>query len=310
MTMQSGLRAVVSRGNRRRTWLGLQTVLGLARRGYFIPYRHAASADADGCGCSAGYPALAPLFHAAEPAFRALLAAMANYGDALSAIGDEPPPQPRWRQSWFPRLDAAAAYTLVRARAPARIVEVGSGHSTRFFARAVADGRLKTAITAIDPAPRADIATLPVRLIAKPLQRASADVFAAIQSNDILAIDSSHVLMPGTDVDLLINTVLPTLPAGALVHFHDIFLPDGYPEAWRWRGYNEQLAVAATIHGGGWRIVWSSAYVASQMADRLRGHVVAGLELAAGALESSLWLEKVASRPEAPRAVQPVEPFT
>lgn len=288
MPMRSTLRALCSRGNRRRAWLGLPTVLGLASRGYFIPYRYAARIETG----RAGYPSLAPFFRAAEPAFGALLAAMAEYGDALTAIGEAPPPQPRWRQAWFPRLDAAAAYALIRARAPANIVEVGSGHSTRFFARAVADAGLPTAITAIDPRPRADIRALPVRLIAMPVQQASPAIFAAIGPGDVLAIDSSHILMPGTDVDVLINTVLPALPSGALVHFHDIFLPGGYPDAWAWRGYNEQLAVAALIHGGGWRILWSSAHVAGRMAERLGAHVVSKLELPEGAVESSLWLEK------------------
>ena len=46
---------------------------------------------------------------------------------------------------------------MVRSLRPRRIVEVGSGHSTRFLARAVADGGLDTRITAIDPRPRASI---------------------------------------------------------------------------------------------------------------------------------------------------------
>ena len=33
-----------------------------------------------------------------------------------------------------------------------------------------------------------------------------------------------------------------------LLHVHDIFLPDPYPAAWDWRGYNEQAAVAPLIH--------------------------------------------------------------
>ena len=41
---------------------------------------------------------------------------------------------------------------------PRRILEVGSGHSTRFLAQAVADGGLDCAITCIDPQPRADLA--------------------------------------------------------------------------------------------------------------------------------------------------------
>lgn len=91
----------------------------------------------------------------------------------------------------------------------------------------------------------------------------------------MLAIDSSHVLMPGTDVDVLLNRALPALPAGILVHVHDVFLPDGYPPAWAWRGYNEQLAIATLIQGGGFRLVWSSRYVATRMAEPLRGRTVA-----------------------------------
>ena len=57
--------------------------------------------------------------------------------------------------------------------------------------------------------------------------------------------NSSHILMPGSDVDILFNRVLPRLPAGALVHIHDIFLPFDYPAIWGWRNYNEQQGVRA-----------------------------------------------------------------
>lgn len=279
---------VLTRPLRRRLRLGLPTVLGMARRGFFIPCRYAGLADE----AAPGYPALEPLFRAAEPAFADMLARIGHHGDALGAIGDGPPPQPRWRQTWFPRLDAAAAYALVRDRAPRRIVEIGCGHSTRFFARAIADAGLPTQLTAIDPVPRASIESLPVRLIRQPVQRAGDAVFAALGPGDVLAIDSSHVLMPGTDVDVLLNRVLPALPAGVVIHVHDVFLPDGYPQGWGWRGYNEQLAVAVLIQGGGFRLLWSSRYVATRMAERLIGHGVARLELPEGAFESSVWLEK------------------
>ena len=36
--------------------------------------------------------------------------------------------------------------------------------------------------------------------------------------------------MPGSDVDLLLNAVLPRLQPGVLIHLHDIFLPDPYPD--------------------------------------------------------------------------------
>jgi hypothetical protein len=184
---------------------------------------------------------------------------------------------------------------VVRQRRPARIVEVGAGHSTRFLARAVADGKLLTTITAIDPAPRARLEGLEVRLIKKTVERAGHEPFMTLESGDILSIDSSHVLMPGTDVDVLLNRILPNLPSGVLVHLHDIFLPDDYPEAWAWRGYNEQLAVAALILGGQWQVLWSSRYVSSYLTAAVSRTVINRLSLPTGAFESSLWLEKGSS---------------
>ena len=113
-----------------------------------------------------------------------ILSLIQEYQDELEAIGSNPPPAPRWNQDWFPRLDAAAAYAMVRTLKPKRIVEVGSGHSTRFLARAVADGRLETRITAIDPEPRASLAGLDIKWIATPVQRVAA--FPALGEGDIL----------------------------------------------------------------------------------------------------------------------------
>ena len=266
---------------------GLATVLGLAKRGFFIPYRHAGRVR------PRGYPAFADRLARREEAFAAFLEVIEGYAEALAAIGPDTPPEPRWNQGWFPRLDAAAAYAMVRHHAPSRIVEVGSGHSTRFLARAVRDGAIACEITAIDPAPRARISGLPVRTIVSTVQDAGEAPFAALGPGDLLFIDSSHVLMPGTDVDFLLSRVLPALPAGALVHFHDIFLPEVYPESWTWRGYNEQAAVAALIAGGdAYEILFASHFVATRMADQLAKTVLARLPLVDGAVENSLWLRK------------------
>lgn len=212
-----------------------------------------------------------------------------SYAAELEAIGSKPPPAPRWNQDWFPRLDAAAAYAMVRSVKPRRIVEVGSGHSTRFLARAVADGGLDTRITAIDPKPRASLAGLDIEWIAAPVQRVAA--FPALGESDILFIDSSHQLKPGSDVDFLLNAVLPLLPQGVRVHFHDIFLPDDYPEHWAWRRYNEQPAVSALIKKNFLRIDFSSHATAKFHPEKIRG-VLARVPLLPGAIESSLWLTR------------------
>jgi hypothetical protein len=258
--------------------------------GFLIPCRFA---DAARSASTTGYNALAPLFLEAQPRFLDLLDAIESLSPRLLAIGKEPPPAPRWRQDWFPRLDAAAAYAIVKARAPARLVEIGSGHSTRWFARAAADAGHATGIVAIDPAPRATLAGLSIEVVRSTVQEAGEAPFAALAAGDVLSIDGSHVLMPGTDVDIIFNRVLPVLPAGVLAHIHDVFLPDVYPAEWAWRGYNEQLAVAVMLQGRGYRILWSSRWVATRLQSRLQGSVLARLPLLPGAHESSLWLEKL-----------------
>jgi len=274
----------------RKLMMGLQTVTGLRRRGFFIPYRYAHTLP--GPGGIAAYAPVAAAMAARAEAFADIIALIDKYAVDLEAIGTENPPQPRWAQDWFPRLDAAAAYALVRAHKPARIVEVGSGHSTRFMARAVADEGCATKITAIDPQPRATIESLDVEFMRATLDAAGDAPLKALQSGDILFIDSSHILMPGSDVDDLFNRILPTLPAGVLVHIHDMFLPDDYPASWAWRGYNEQSAVMALITGGGYEIVFSSHYAATRLADTVAASVVGRLALPAGAMETSLWLQK------------------
>lgn len=224
--------------------------------------------------------------------FAGRLRAMDRYRDGLLAIGPDRPPEPRWNQDWFPRLDAAMAYTQVRDRKPQRIAEVGCGHSTRFFCRAVTDGGLATAVTAIDPEPRASLDGLPgMELLRCPVQELGLGLFASLAPGDILSIDSSHKAAPGGDVDFLITVVLPALPSGVMVHFHDMFLPDGYPASWAWRGYDEQPAVEAMIGGGGWAIDFASHYAVTRMADAVSASVAGDLPLVEGAIESSLWLE-------------------
>jgi hypothetical protein len=266
--------------------MGFQTVLGLGRRGYFIPHAQAAAKP------GTPGPALAGLFRDAVPRMEQVLDLIDEHARALETIGGKAPPAPRWDQVWFPRLDAAAAYALTRDCAPKRIVEVGSGHSTRFLARAVADGGIDCRITSIDPEPRATLDGLSVERIATTVQEAGAAPFQDLASGDFLLIDSSHVLMPGTDVDFLLSTVLPAVAPGVLVHFHDVFLPDGYPAEWAWRGYNEQLALAALLQGGSYEILFSSHVAVRALHARIQGSVLARLPLPAGAFENGLWLRK------------------
>jgi hypothetical protein len=276
------------RSSARRLWLGLSTLLG-RRQGFFIPHRYAHHLSPP--GGRPPYQPIAQLFEANAAKFAAQLRALDEHADALRAIGGQPAPAPRWDQDWFPRLDAAMAYAIVRRNRPRRIIEVGSGHSTRFMARAVGDGGLATQILAIDPAPRAALRGLPVEWLAQTVPACGLAPFQQLTTGDILFIDSSHILMPGTDVDFLLNEVLPILPSGVLLHLHDVFLPDDYPATWGWRGYNEQSGVAALLDGR-WEPLFASRYVATRLSDRVEDSVIAQLPLLPGAFETSLWLRR------------------
>lgn len=272
----------------RRLAFGLPTILGLRRRGFFIPYRYAS-------GIAAHQPAYAEiesLFAARQPSFLSVLQAAKAHAEVFSSMAaGGPPPAPRFDQSWFPTLDAVAAYTLVRHYRPRRIVEVGSGHSTRFLARAVADGGFDCRITAIDPAPRAALAGLAVDWHRTLLGDASAALFANLEAGDILFIDSSHILMPGTDVDFLFSRVVPRLSPGVLLHVHDVFLPDDYPPDWAWRGYNEQQVLPGLLFGG-WEPLFASHYVASRLGDQAAKALLAQLPQHPEARPASLWLRR------------------
>ncbi len=149
------------------------------------------------------------------------------------------PIQPSTAQSFylandaFNGIDPHVYYSMIRHFQPAMIVEVGSGHSTLLGAQA---SRLNstTRYVCIDPWPRDFILRgIPdVEFIRERVEDVDLDLFLQLQRNDILFIDSSHVVRTANDVCFLILEVLPRLAPGVVIHFHDIFLPFEYPQEW------------------------------------------------------------------------------
>lgn len=266
--------------NLRRLRMGLQTVLGLQPQGFFLPYRYAAGVASPG-----PYPALEAAFRTAEPRIEGVLEQIDAAAGDLAAF-DGPAPSPRWGQSWFPRLDGAAAFVL--ARDAAQVVEVGSGHSTRFLAAGLGQGGR---LTCIDPAPRASIRGAADEWLERVLGPEDVALFEGLAPGDAAFFDSSHLLMPGTDVDIVLNRILPVLAPGVLVHVHDVLLPDPYPADWAWRGYNEQNGLAGWLLGGAFEIVFASHYAVTRMGAAARP-AVAALPMPEEAVETSLWLRR------------------
>src|SRR5688572_23082855 len=118
----------------------------------------------------------------------------------------------------FSYCDGIILYAMIRHLRPARIVEIGCGFSScvsldtneRFFNNAIQ-------CTFIDPFPQLLNALLKpedstrIRIIQDCVQDVPLGVFAELEENDILFVDSSHVLKTGGDLNRILFDVLPTL---------------------------------------------------------------------------------------------------
>jgi len=157
----------------------------------------------------------------------------------------------------FTGFDACAYYALIRHLRPKRVIEIGSGYSTRIASLALARneaGGSPGEITCIEPYPEARLTQSDAhyRLIQKPVQEVALATFEELSMNDILMIDSSHVAKTGSDVCYEFLAILPRLKPGVWVHVHDIFFPQDYPCEWvidERKAYNEQYILEAFLSG-------------------------------------------------------------
>lgn len=190
---------------------------------------------------------------------------------------------------YFDTPDAEALYLMIRRFAPARVIEVGCGNSTRITRQAIRDGGLATRLTAIDPWPRADIAGVVDAFHQTRMETADPALFGDLQAGDILFIDSSHQVRVANDVALLFGRVIPALRPGVIVHVHDIFLPYEYPPRFFYDcpGWGEQYVLHALLQGGGYDILWPGYLLQQQRPD-----LVADLPFLARGRAQSFWIRK------------------
>ena len=151
--------------------------------------------------------------------------------------------------------DAEVLYAMVREKKPSRVIEIGSGGSTKIIAAALRmnfrENSQKSQLISIEPYPQdflKDFANvsqdfLEFSLLTQKVEAVDLSVFESLQTNDILFVDSSHVFKSGSDVEFEFLQVYPRLKTGVLVHIHDIFFPYDYPIEWNLkesRYWNEQ----------------------------------------------------------------------
>ena len=170
--------------------------------------------------------------------------------------------------------DAPAYYAMIRHFRPRRIVEIGAGSLTLVAIEACREneghGAPRADLVAVEPYPNGAIARRALqgdlRLIPQKVQAIDPELWQSLGENDILFIDSSHVLASGNDVQHEYLEILPRLRTGVLVHVHDVSLPKPYPKAYlRMKYYwNEQYLLQAFL-AFNWRFetLWPASWLMS-----------------------------------------------
>jgi len=166
--------------------------------------------------------------------------------------------------------DADLWYNVIRHYKPARIVEIGSVHSTRVARLAIAkNGAVNASYncdhTCIEPYEMPWLEKLGIIIKREKLEDTDHAIFTDLGENDILFIDSSHMIRPGGEVLMEFLQIIPRLKPGVIVHVHDIFTPREYPARWlkEPRFWNEQYLLEAFLSDNAeWDILLAGNYLA------------------------------------------------
>jgi len=184
------------------------------------------------------------------------------------------------RNGAFDGMGGAILYSMVRCFKPQKVIEIGSGNSTYLLAqglkRNVEVTGQQSELTVIDPYPndvvRAGFPGLS-RLVLARVQDVPLSEFSALGENDMIFIDSSHVLSIGSDVQYEYLEMITRLNKGVVVHVHDVFLPGEYPRECvlgRHQFWNEQYLLQAFLaFNQSFQVIWSGIYMTFRHSDRL-----------------------------------------
>jgi Methyltransferase domain len=197
------------------------------------------------------HPILYQIVNASRAEYEKRLLSFLQYRVKLSQIhlnaDPEAPFEPCWHNDFLTGLDAISLYSFLATNNPKRYVEIGSGSSTKFARRAIADCNLRTTITSIDPNPRSQIDEICDHRISITLEDCDLGFFGELEAGDVLFVDGSHRVFTNSDCTVMFLEILPRLCSGVLVQFHDICLPYDYPPDWSNRFYSEQYLLAAYL---------------------------------------------------------------
>ncbi len=170
--------------------------------------------------------------------------------------------------SSFGSGDAEFLYNIIRLKKPSNFIEIGSGNSTLMAKQAIAKNSQEghpCNHVCIEPFEMPWLEKTGVTVVRKKVEEMGLDTFSVLGENDILFIDSSHIIRPQGDVLFEYLELLPSLRDGVIVHVHDIFSPRDYLKRWvvdEVRFWNEQYLLEALLsYSREWKIIGAINYL-------------------------------------------------
>lgn len=174
-----------------------------------------------------------------------------------------------YNDGMFRSGDAEYLYNLIRYFKPGKIIEIGSGHSTLMAINAIkqnqkSDSSYKCDHICIEPFENKWLEQTDVQIIREMVENTDMTLFKSLKANDILFIDSTHMIRPQGDVLYEYIELLPQVNSGVIIHIHDIFTPKDYPDEWvkQPRFWNEQYLLEAFLSNNkDFRIIGATNYL-------------------------------------------------
>ncbi|HKX77769.1 MAG TPA: class I SAM-dependent methyltransferase [Novosphingobium sp.] len=195
----------------------------------------------------------------------------------------------------YGRVDALVLYAMIREFGPKRVFEIGSGHSTRVVAAALAQGPSPARHVCMEPFEMPWLEATGATVLRMRVEDAPLSLFAELEAGDVLFIDSSHAIRPQGDVVREYLEILPMLAPGVIVHVHDVYTPHDlhpYLVLGQRKIWDEQYLMEALLSGGDRFEVMLANYWIGRANPGAFARVVPGFTLPPERDGCSFWLRR------------------
>jgi len=201
-----------------------------------------------------------------------------NYNDELENFPMDKTNNPHeyyYNGRMFLAGDAEYLYNIIRYFKPTTMIEIGSGNSTLMARNAINKNSSESSEYScehicIEPFEQPWLEDINIKVVREKVETIGTKVFQQLKENDILFIDSSHIIRPQGDVLFEYLELLPSLNKGVIIHIHDILSPRDYLDSYFGEYFwNEQYLLEAFLtNNKEFRIIGATNYLSHKYRDK------------------------------------------